>query len=110
MSEQRLLSSRIVTGDILNRVVSQLSEQQKWALYRLLCYPFLRAEDLLVYVKEIRSRSASYRVLTSLGEAKLIERVIPGNQDTSCYHLSNLGLHVVAACLKRSPVSLAEQY
>ena len=77
----------------------------------LLRYPFQRAEDLAL-AAGINSATA-YRHLNVLHNLGLIERVAPaalGASTCRLYHLSNLGLHVLAAHAAGDPTELARTW
>ena len=89
-------------------VVQRLSPVDVQILQAVLRYPFLRAEDIGV-ARQIHVATV-YRHLALLHESGLIERVIPavlGTGTCSLYHLSNLGLHVLAAYEQEDAETLA---
>src|SRR5207249_2547035 len=73
-------------------------------------YPYVAAEHLAVAVARWTSIGTVYRHLALLEGDGLIEWVSSaslGKGQKRLYHLSNTGLHVVAACEHASAVSLA---
>lgn len=88
--------------------VQRLSPVDVQILQALLRYPFLRAEDMAV-ARAIHVATV-YRHLALLHSLGLVERVIPGVLGTgtcSLYHLSNLGLYVLAAYEQSDAETLA---
>ncbi len=88
--------------------VQRLSPVDVQLLQACLRYPFLRAEDIAV-ARHIHVATV-YRHLALLHSSGLVERVIPGILGTgtcSLYHLSNLGLHVLAAYAQDDAEALA---
>ena len=78
--------------------VQRLSPVDVQLLQACLRYPFLRAEDMAI-ARDIHVATV-YRHLGQLYSLGLIERVIPavlGTGTCALYHLSTLGLHVLAA-------------
>ncbi len=74
----------------------------------LLRYPFSRAQDL-AQARSIRL-STVYRHLTFLQKLGVVESITPATLGTAgccLYHLSNLGIHMVAAHMHRSARALA---
>src|SRR6266852_1967851 len=91
--------------------VERLSPQDVQLLRALLRYPFSRAED--VAIARDSSVATVYRHFSLLHSLGLVERVIPGVLGTatgSLYHLSNLGLHVLAVCEQADPEMLARSW
>ncbi len=91
--------------------VEQLSPPHVQLLHALLRYPFSRAED--VAIARDSSVATVYRHLALLHSLGLVERVIPGVLGTatgSLYHLSNLGLHVLAVYEQADPEMLARSW
>jgi predicted transcriptional regulator len=92
-------------------LLGQLEEVDRWLLQWLLRYPFQRAEDLAL-ASGISSATA-YRHLNLLHNLGLIEQVAPaalGASTCQLYHLSNLGLHVLAAHVRVNPIELARAW
>jgi predicted transcriptional regulator len=84
--------------EAITAMVQRLSSVEVHILHAVLRYPFLRAEDIAV-ARQIHIATV-YRHLTQLHDSSLIECVIPavlGTGSCSLYHLSNFGLHVLAA-------------
>jgi DNA-binding MarR family transcriptional regulator len=91
--------------------VEQLSPHHVQLLRALLRYPFSRAED--VAIARDSSVAAVYRHLALLHSLGLVERVIPGvlgRATGSLYHLSNLGLYVLAVYEQADPEMLARSW
>lgn len=101
-------SKRRTQQDVLE-LLKQLYPLDIRMLQWLLRYPFQRAEDLSV--AGMVSIATIYRHLRVLKNLGLIERVSPatlGTETCWLYHLSNLGLHVLAAHEQADPLSLAQ--
>lgn len=75
-------------------------------------YPLQRADDLVVGVARWASRATVYRHLQGLEARGLVESVVPAAPGTGkrLYHLSNLGLHVLARHLERPARELAGEW
>src|SRR5260221_1907592 len=89
----------------------RLTQEDVHLLRALLRYPFSRAED--VAIARDSSVATVYRHLALLHSLGLVERVIPGVLGTatgSLYHLSNLGLHVLAVYEQADPEMLARSW
>ncbi len=67
----------------------------------LVRYPFQRADDLVVGMARWTSRATVYRHLQRLVQRELVTSVLPKTpaEGKRLYHLSNLGLHLLAAHL-----------
>ena len=94
--------------EAITAMVQRLSSVDVHILHAVLRYPFLRAEDIAV-ARQIHIATV-YRHLALLHSSGLIERVIPGVLGTgscSLYHLSNLGLYVLAATEREDAETLA---
>jgi predicted transcriptional regulator len=92
----------------VDQVLTHLKPEDLELLRWLLRYPFSRAEDLAQ--ARSKTRSTIYRHLTFLQERGVVESITPailGTAGSSLYHLSNLGLHVVATQMHRSARELA---
>ncbi|HVB23418.1 MAG TPA: replication-relaxation family protein [Ktedonobacteraceae bacterium] len=78
----------------------------------LLHYPFQRADDLAVGLARWTSRATIYRHLQHLTQRDLVVHVLPKTPGTGkrLYHLSNLGLHVLAAQLGTPARALAHDW
>ena len=104
-------SSRMSTRRSLQAIadaVQRLSPVDVQILQVVLRYPFLRAEDIGV-ARHLHVATV-YRHLALLHALGLIERVIPavlGTGTCSLYHLSNLGLHVLAVYEQEDAEALA---
>src|SRR5947207_4772508 len=81
-------------------------------LHWLLCYPLQRADDLVVGVARWASRATVYRHLQGLEASELVESVLPKTpgEGKRLYHLSNVGLHVLARHLEKTASELARQW
>src|SRR6266700_8285491 len=89
----------------------RLTQEDVQLLRALLRYPFSRAED--VAIARDSSVATVYRHLALLHSLGLVERVIPGvlgRATGSLYHLSNLGLHVLAVYEQADPEMLARSW
>ncbi|HVB24862.1 MAG TPA: replication-relaxation family protein [Ktedonobacteraceae bacterium] len=88
-------------------------EPLDWRLLSwLLRYPFQRADDLVVGMARWTSRATVYRHLQRLVQRELVASVVPKTpaEGKRLYHLSNLGLHVLAAHLGTSASTLARDW
>src|SRR5579863_2485875 len=88
-------------------------ETLDWRLLSwLLRYPFQRADDLVVGMARWISRATVYRHLHALEQHALIASVLPKTpaEGKRLYHLSNLGLHLLAAQLGTSARTLARDW
>jgi protein involved in plasmid replication-relaxation len=81
-------------------------------LHWLLRYPLQRADDLVVGEARWASRATVYRHLQGLEASRLVESVVPATPATGkrLYHVSNLGLHVLARHLERPARELAGEW
>lgn len=81
-------------------------------LHWLLRYPLQRADDLVVGVARWASRATVYRHVHALEASGLVESVLPKTPGTGkrLYHLSNLGLHLLARHLKKPARELARRW
>ena len=98
---------------MLTQAESSLLAELDWRLLHwLLRYPLQRADDLMVGVARWASRATVYRHLRGLEDCKLVESVLPKTpgEGKRLYHLSNLGLHVLARHLERPARELAQQW
>jgi len=100
------------TVEMLTQAGSSLEEIDWRLLHWLLRYPLQRADDLVVGVARWTSRPTVYRHLQGLGASALVESVLPATPGTGkrLYHLSNLGLHVLARHLERPARDLAREW
>lgn len=101
-----------LTAEMLTQVSASLTETDWRILHWLLRYPLQRADDLVVGVARWASRATAYRHLQGLGVSALVESVLPKSPGTGkrLYHLSNLGLHVLARHLQRPAGELAHEW
>jgi hypothetical protein len=101
-----------LTAEMLSRAASPLVELDWRLLHWLLRYPLQRADDLVVGVARWASRPTVYRHLQGLEASTLVESVLPAAPGTGkrLYHLSNLGLHVLARHLERPARDLAREW
>lgn len=110
VTTQRRTHRRAVLPDI-HELLGQLDAGDIQLLQWLLRYPFQRAEDLAL-VGGI-SIATSYRHLNVMHNRGLIERVAPAALGASTcwlYHLSNLGLQVLAVLEQTDPADLARSW
>jgi DNA-binding IclR family transcriptional regulator len=92
-------------------LLDQLDTVDLRLLQWLLRYPFQRSEDLALAIGS--SSATVYRHLNVLHENGLVERVMPpalGMAKCWLYHLSNLGLQVLAVHKLADPVDLARTW
>lgn len=101
-----------LTAEMLAQAGSLLRELDWRLLHWLLRYPLQRADDLVIGVARWASRATVYRHLQGLEASALVESVLPKTpgEGKRLYHLSNLGLHVLARRLERSAGELARDY
>src|SRR5947209_2666582 len=101
-----------LTEEMLIQAGSPLEEIDWRLLHWLLHYPLQRADDLVVGVARWASRATMYRHLQILEARALAESVLPATPGTGkrLYHLSNLGLHVLARHLERPARELAREW
>ena len=95
----------------IQELLGQLEEGDIRLLQWLLRYPFQRAEDLALATGS--SSATTYRHLNVLHDKGLIERVMPAALGTGkcwLYHLSNLGLQVLAIHEQADPADLARTW
>jgi predicted transcriptional regulator len=94
-----------------HELLGQLESVEVRLLYWLLRYPFQQAEDLNIAVGI--SIATVYRHLGVLHNAGLIEHIMPpilGTDICRLYHLSNLGLQVLATYEQADPPGLARAW
>jgi hypothetical protein len=92
-------------------LLGQIEEVDIRLLQWLLRYPFQRAEDLALATGS--SNATVYRHLKVLQNRDLIERVAPASLGASTcwlFHLSNLGLQVLAINEQEDPADLARTW
>lgn len=101
-----------LTAEMLARAASPLVELDWRLLHWLLGYPLQRADDLVVGVARWASRPTVYRHFQGLEASAMVESVLPAAPGTGkrLYHLSNLGLHVLARHLERPARDLAREW
>jgi predicted transcriptional regulator len=95
----------------LHELLEQLDAVDMRLLQWLLRYPFQRAEDLALAT--VSSRATVYRHLNVLHNNGLVEHVMPPALSTATcwlYHLSNLGLQVLAAHEQVDPTEMARTW
>src|SRR2546421_9489561 len=97
---------------MLTKAESALQKLDWRLLHWLLRYPLQRADDLVVGVARWTSRATVYRHLQRLETCKLVESVLPKNpgEGKRLYHLSNLGLHVLAVHLESPAPDLVREW
>jgi hypothetical protein len=109
---QQCRSRHELTAEVLTKVESSLDEIDWRILHWLLRYPLQRADDLVVGVARWASRATVYRHLQGLEVSRVVESVVPATPGTGkrLYHLSNLGLHVLARHVERPARELAGEW
>ena len=97
------------TAEMLTQEEAPRVEIDWRILHWLLRYPLQQADDLVVGEARWASRATVYRHLQGLEASRLVESVVPATPGTGkrLYHVSNLGLHVLARHLERSARELA---
>jgi Fe2+ or Zn2+ uptake regulation protein len=100
------------TAERLTQAGALLEELDWRLLHWLLCYPLQRADDLVVGVARWASRATVYRHIQFIAERGLIESVVPKTPGAGkhLYHLSNLGLSVLANHLNTPARDLARSF
>jgi len=98
-----------LTAEVLAEVGISLAEIDWRLLHWLLRYPLQRVDDLVVGVARWASRATVYRHVQVVATRGLVESVLPRTPGAGkrLYHLSNLGLHVLAKRLDRPARELA---
>src|SRR5258708_10840220 len=106
---ERRRARRKLTAGALVEIGASIADIEGRLLHWLLRYPLQRADDLVVGVARWASRATVYRHLHVLQTRGLVESVLPRTPGDGkyLYHLSNLGLHVLATFLERSAQELA---
>jgi predicted transcriptional regulator len=101
-----------LTAARVEEVGASLAEIDWRLLHWLLRYPLQQVDDLVIGVARWASRATVYRHVQELAGRGLVERVLPKTQGTGkwLYHLSNLGLHVLARHLERPARTLARNW
>jgi len=109
--ERRRRGCPNTTGTLAERS-APLTETEWRILHWLLRYPLQHADDVLVGVARWASRATVYRHVQALQEQGLVESVVPKTPGTGkrLYHLSNLGLHVLAKYLDTPARELARDW
>ncbi len=109
---ERQKTRRTLMAEALAEVGASLAEIDWRLLQWLLRYPLQRAADLVVGVARWASRATVYRHVQALDSRGLVESVLPKTPGTGkrLYHLSNLGLHVLAIYLERPARDLAHRW
>jgi predicted transcriptional regulator len=100
---ERRRTGRKLTAGALIEIGESLTDVDWRLLHWLLRYPLQRADDLIVGVARWASRATVYRHVQALEANGLIESVLPRTPGTGkrLYHLSNLGLHLLARHLEK---------
>jgi Fe2+ or Zn2+ uptake regulation protein len=101
-----------LTAEMLTQASATFTEIDWRILLWLLRYPLQRADDLVVGVARWASRATVYRHLQGLESSRVVESVVPKTPGTGkrLYHLSNLGLYVLARHLERPARELAYEW
>src|SRR5258708_7865769 len=109
---ERRRAGRKFTTEMLAEIDASLIESDWRLLHWLLHYPLQRADDLVIGVARWTSRATVYRHLQGLEARGLVERVLPRTPATGkwLFHLSDLGLHVLARHLERPSRELARTW
>ena len=105
-------AGRKLTAEVLAEVGTSLVEIDWRLLHWLLHYPLQRADDLVVGVARWASRATVYRHVQALDARGLVESVLPRTPGAGkrLYHLSNLGLHVLAKYLDTPTRELLQRW
>src|SRR5713101_5046512 len=103
---------RKLTAEVLYEIDASLADVDWRLLHWLLRYPLQRTDDLIVGVARWASRATVYRHVQALEASRLVESVVPKTPGTGkrLYHVSNLGLHVLARHLERPARDLAHEW
>src|SRR6266487_3233244 len=109
---ERRRTRRKLTVGTLVELNESLSDIDWRLLHWLLHYPLQRADDLEVGVARWASRATVYRHMQALEAKGLVESVLPKTPGTGkrLYHLSNLGLHLLARHVNRPARKLAQSW
>src|SRR5258708_10302430 len=109
---ERRRAGRKFTTEMLAEIDASLMESDWRLLHWLLHYPLQRADDVVTGCAGWISRATVYRHLQGLEARGLVERVLPKTPGTGkrLYHLSNLGLHLLARHLERPSRELARTW
>jgi predicted transcriptional regulator len=105
-------AGRKLTAEVLAEVGTSLVEIDWRLLHWLLHYPLQRVDDLVVGVARWASRATVYRHVQALDARGLVESVLPRTPGAGkrLYHLSNLGLHVLAKYLDTPTRELVQRW
>src|SRR2546421_11919978 len=97
---------------MLTKAESALQKLDWRLLHWLLRYPLQRADDLVVGIARWASRATVFRHIQELEASSLVEGVLPKTPGSGkrLYHLSNLGLHMLARHLDRPTRDLAPRW
>ncbi len=111
-TRERLRRGRKLTAGVLTEIGESLADIDWRLLHWLLRYPLQRADDLVLGVARWASRATVYRHMHVLESRGLVESVLPKTPGTGkrLYHLSNLGLHLLARHMKRPARTLAQRW
>src|SRR5579859_3712048 len=109
---ERRRTRRKLTAGALVEISESLADVDWGLLHWLLRYPLHRADDLVVGVARWASRATVYRHVQALEAKGLVESVLPKTPGTGkrLYHLSNLGLHLLARHLEKPARQLARKW
>src|SRR3989442_828384 len=100
------------TAGALVEIGESLTDVDWRLLHWLLRYPLQRADDLIVGVARWASRATVYRHLQALEARGLVESVLPKTPGTGkrLYHLSNIGLYLLARHMNKPARKLAQTW
>jgi len=103
---------RKLTAEALYEIEASLADVDWQLLHWLLHYPLQRADDLVVGVARWASRATVYRHVQELEARGLLESVLPKTPGAGkrLYHLSSLGLNLLARHLDRPARELARRW
>lgn len=110
---QRSPARRVTSAQAKRTALLASLEPLDWRLLSwLLRYPFQRTDDLVVGMARWTSRATVYRHVQHLVQRELVESLLTKTPAAGKRrsHLSNLGLHVLAAHLGTSPRTLARDW
>ena len=109
---ERRQARRKLTARALAEISDSITDIDWRLLHWLLRYPLQRADDLMVGVARWASRATVYRHMHALEASGLLESVLPKTPGTGkrLYHLSNLGLHLLAVHLDSPVRQLARKW
>src|SRR5260370_19850732 len=105
-------AGRKLTAEVLAEVGTSLVEIDWRLLHWLLHYPLQRVDDLVVGVARHASPATVSRTSHALDARGLVESVLPRTPGVGkrLYHLSNLGLHVLAQYLDTPTRGLVQRW